>query len=151
MLLTSTAYRMLRNKNEFHSTLRLSSSESKSDLSLAIVGGGFAGLGCAYSVPSKYRITVLDFNLPGFGGASSAAAGMMHPMTPQGGIMWKGVEAYQSTINLMNDVGISSFQNVNIIRPCFTEKHMTIFSKAVAKHPEVIRSHSFLILIINSF
>lgn len=59
----------------------------------AVVGGGFAGLATAYHLAaSGSDVTVYDPNEVGTGGASSVAAGLLHPLTPRGKKIWKGEE-----------------------------------------------------------
>ena len=56
---------------------------------VAVVGGGLAGLSVSYQLLEKSRgtkmqLTIIDKNLPGEGGASSVAGGLLHPFSPRG-------------------------------------------------------------------
>ncbi len=64
--------------------------------SIAIVGGGLAGLAVAYNLLDLTRspgsadisVTILDTDAVGEGGASGAMAGLLHPLTPRGKKLW---------------------------------------------------------------
>eukprot|EP00961_Rhodomonas_salina_P003852 53042-Rhodomonas_salina.1 len=60
---------------------------------LVIVGGGIAGLALTYhllnqSAPDTLTIEIMDPKGVGEGGASSAMAGLLHPLTPRGKKIW---------------------------------------------------------------
>lgn len=68
----------------------------------AVIGGGFAGLATAYNlVTYGSDVTVFDPNEVGTGGASSVAAGLLHPLTPRGKIIWKGLEGLATAKELI--------------------------------------------------
>lgn len=68
----------------------------------AVVGGGFAGLATAYHLASfGSDVTVFDPNEVGTGGASSVAAGLLHPLTPRGKLIWKGEEGFVAAKELI--------------------------------------------------
>lgn len=68
----------------------------------AVVGGGFAGLATAYHLAAYGSdVTVFDPNEVGTGGASSVAAGLLHPLTPRGKVIWKGVEGLAAAKELV--------------------------------------------------
>ena len=77
-----------------------------SALRVHIVGGGIAGLAVGYHVASQVeRVTFYDMNEgPGVSGASVVSAGLLHPITTSGKLMWRGNEAYTSARNLLNAV-----------------------------------------------
>lgn len=63
----------------------------------AVVGGGFAGLATAYHLAAfGSDVTVFDPNEVGTGGASAVAAGLLHPLTPRGKVIWKGEEGFKA-------------------------------------------------------
>lgn len=71
---------------------------------LAVVGGGLAGASVAYhaaSSDSSLGIAVFDAAEPGSGGASAAAAGLLHPLTTRGGLIWRGAESFASASDLV--------------------------------------------------
>jgi glycine/D-amino acid oxidase-like deaminating enzyme len=73
---------------------------------VAVVGGGFGGMATAWHLAKKgivnnTRVTVFDRDLPGRGGASSVAAGILHPLTPRGKLIWRGEEGMQSAMELV--------------------------------------------------
>lgn len=72
--------------------------------SVAIVGGGLAGLSTAFSLLSKTsssgqvpRITVFDTENPGCGGASAVAGGLLHPFSPTGKLVYLGKEGLDAS------------------------------------------------------
>eukprot|EP01041_Mallomonas_annulata_P000548 gene548-1049_t len=108
--------------------------------SVAIIGGGFAGLGCAYHA-RKYtsKITIFDKNPVGSAASSSVAAGMMHPLSPQCKLIWKGAEGYQATSTILKDLNQDVvLSNTNILRPCLTEAHKAIYSTSAKILPQFV-------------
>lgn len=68
----------------------------------AVVGAGFAGLATAYHLAAfGSDVTVFDPNEVGTGGASSVAAGLLHPLTPRGKLIWKGEEGFVAAKELI--------------------------------------------------
>lgn len=68
----------------------------------AVVGAGFAGLATAYFLAAfGSDVTVFDPNEVGTGGASSVAAGLLHPLTPRGKLIWKGEEGFVAAVGLI--------------------------------------------------
>lgn len=68
----------------------------------AVIGGGFAGLATAYHlVAFDSDVTVFDPNEVGTAGASSVAAGLLHPLTPRGKRIWKGEEGLSDAKELI--------------------------------------------------
>lgn len=68
----------------------------------AVVGGGFAGLATAYHlVAYGSDVTIFDPNEVGTGGASSVAGGLLHPLTPRGKMIWKGLEGLAAAKELI--------------------------------------------------
>lgn len=81
---------------------------------VAVVGGGLAGLGCAYHLLSLsaegmresplHCVHVWDPCEPGEGGASAVAAGLLHPYSPKGSQLWKGAPGLEAALELIQEV-----------------------------------------------
>ena len=71
---------------------------------VAIVGGGLAGLGTSIRLLDR-GVRVLHVydaqHAPGLGGASAAAAGLLHPFTRHGKEIWLGREGFCATQDLI--------------------------------------------------
>lgn len=68
---------------------------------------GFAGLATAYHLARfGSDVTVFDPNEAGAAGASSVAAGLLHPLTPRGKLIWKGEEGYKAAKHLIEVRGV---------------------------------------------
>jgi len=72
---------------------------------VAIVGGGLAGLASAVALldaahPPLEALHILDPAEVGTGGASAAAAGLLHPFTRTGGEIWRGREGFAAAVAL---------------------------------------------------
>ena len=71
---------------------------------IAVVGGGFAGTSVAYHALERAReavaVTVID-RVGIAGGASGVAAGLVHPYTARGRVVWRGVEGAAGARRLM--------------------------------------------------
>lgn len=64
---------------------------------------GFAGLATAYHLAAfGSDVTVFDPQEAGAAGASSVAAGLLHPLTPRGKLIWKGEEGYKAAKHLID-------------------------------------------------
>jgi glycine/D-amino acid oxidase-like deaminating enzyme len=71
---------------------------------IAVVGGGLAGMSVAFhatQLDTSVGVAIFDLTLPGEGGASAAAAGLLHPLTTRGGLIWRGVESFSSAAQLV--------------------------------------------------
>lgn len=73
---------------------------------VAIIGGGFAGLSSAYQFAQHgaKAIHLFDAFPAGEAPASSAAGGLMHPLSPKGTFLWNGLKSYLSSKKLFEDV-----------------------------------------------
>ena len=104
-----------------------------SPLHVGICGGGFSGMALAWHLVAKGAwVTVLDRERPGCGGASSVAAGILHPLTSRGKLIWKGEEGMEEALKLVgiaeeargdedgSGAGIIACQE--ILRPVMTAK-----------------------------
>lgn len=68
----------------------------------AVVGGGFAGLATAYHLAAfGSDVTIFDPNEVGTGGSSAVAAGLLHPLTARGKLIWKGEEGLAASKELI--------------------------------------------------
>lgn len=68
----------------------------------AVVGGGFAGLATAYHLAAfGSDVTIFDPSEVGTGGSSAVAAGLLHPLTPRGKLIWKGEEGIAASKELI--------------------------------------------------
>lgn len=76
---------------------------------LRALSAGFAGLATAYHLAAfGSDVTVFDPHDAGTGtSASSVAAGLLHPLTPRGKLIWKGEEGFKAAKHLI-EVGASS-------------------------------------------
>ena len=72
---------------------------------VAVVGGGLAGLATAFHLLNASApldaLHVYDAGAPGTGGASAAAAGLLHPFTRTGGEIWRGRDGFAATCALL--------------------------------------------------
>lgn len=73
---------------------------------IAVVGGGLAGLSTAAHLLAEAEtplqtLHIYDAAKPGEGGASSVAAGLLHPFTPKGREIWRGLEGYDAAVELI--------------------------------------------------
>ena len=95
----------------------MSSADDANARRIAIVGAGFAGVATAYHVfrqvadahaeatadgktVAPVRVTLIDEKGVA-GGASGVAAGLLHPYTPRGKIIWRGTEGVAATLELV--------------------------------------------------
>ena len=95
----------------------VSSADDANARHIAIVGAGFAGVATAYHVfrqvadahaeatadgktVAPVRVTLIDEKGVA-GGASGVAAGLLHPYTPRGKIIWRGTEGVAATLELV--------------------------------------------------
>lgn len=116
-----------------------------SALRVHIVGGGIAGLAVGYHIANQVeRITIYDTSIgPGLSGASVASAGLLHPITTSGKLMWRGNEAYSSARNLLNVVqsqNVSSklFQDSRLYHTFYSTSDYEKWQAAAKELPEYI-------------
>jgi glycine/D-amino acid oxidase-like deaminating enzyme len=74
----------------------------------AVVGAGFAGVAVAWHLLYKAsREGRKEFHVDLFdshgiaAGASGVAAGLLHPYTPRGKVLWRGIEAFEDALDLV--------------------------------------------------
>ena len=135
----STTYFCFSDKRQY------SRSAMSMGLSVKIVGGGLAGLATSYHLVESgkcERITICDTrSSPGQGGASSVAAGLMHPFTPQGKLIWAGLTGLEESVKLLKFAEpfsssgrqLLSTPSARILRPCFTDKSLADWRKAASE------------------
>jgi glycine/D-amino acid oxidase-like deaminating enzyme len=73
---------------------------------IAVIGGGFAGVATAWHLlqcaSSDNPIELTLFDAYGIAaGGSGAAAGLLHPFTPRGKVLWRGMEAFEDALKLV--------------------------------------------------
>ncbi len=70
-------------------------------MKIAIIGAGFAGLGCAYYLSEHFDVTLFDLKGIG-GGASGISSGLLHPYPGEKGRRsWHAAEALEATRELL--------------------------------------------------
>ena len=103
-----------------------------------IIGGGFCGLACAAKLPAAgFGICIADPAEPGGAAASGAAAGLLDPLSPKGKIMWRGMEAFEATLQLLRSLSDSQGTNVSVRTGCL---HVARGSKQAAAMREAVSS-----------
>ncbi|CBJ26082.1 conserved unknown protein [Ectocarpus siliculosus] len=107
-------------------------------------------------------VTVFDPHEAGTGsGASSVAAGLLHPLTPRGKLIWKGEEGFEAakhliqTVNdkLVDDAAAAAGDDASpangprgclttnsVYRPLMDEKQVDLFTKAAEDLPQWVES-----------
>lgn len=112
---------------------------------IAIIGAGFSGLATTWHLQQKIapmpRITVFDSIGIG-GGASGIAAGLMHPFAgAHSKLNWRGKEAYQATLKLLqiseNALGRSVITQKGLLRMAISEEQQKNFFRCSQKYPEL--------------
>ena len=106
----------------------------------------FEGMASAYYAvrdPRKVNITIYDAQpSPGLGGASSAPVTLLHPFTPKGKLIWRGLEGFQDVLDILEEtqrVDGSSRQNedMRIFRPFYDSKRFDNYKRELAKYNSV--------------
>ena len=127
---------------------------SLSGKSIAIIGGGYSGIGCAYQLRhSGAKISLYDPSPIGFGGASAVSAGMMHPLGVSGNMLHRGVEAYFEAMSVISFASEHGFQyrKDGIIRYFDKPRDCEKFRRNSAGSPEVgnLLQHDFCAMFKN--
>jgi len=97
------------------------------------------------SSQTKVQITIYDtHSAPGLGGASSAPVTLLHPFTPKGKLIWKGLEGFQATLDIMQDTGYWSQQTklaeeMRIVRLFYDEKRFQQFKRHTEMNGQHVR------------
>ena len=118
-----------------------------SGLRVRVLGGGLAGLSCSWFLQQSGRVRsleVYDLNRPGFGGASSLAV-LMHPFSPRGTVIWRGLEGCEATKSLLRlaakhdrsgKKGCLYSTNRRLVRPLYSNQALMDWGKTAAKFPQ---------------
>lgn len=115
--------------------------------SVAVVGGGLAGMGVAYHAARTHNCVVSVFSSSGKEvGAASHLASLMHPHTPRGKLIWKGIDGVHASLELLSFAeGFSAggesvfYRNSSAVRRvCLTPEHVDTFTKAATLLPEYV-------------
>lgn len=121
---------------------------------IAIIGGGLAGMATAYHLlnsTARYarkrafshtdlHLTIFDPAEPGSGGATAAAAGLLHPFTPRmKKRVWKPLKSINATVHLVEHAQSCSQQPLiaypGILRLALHEKQHNDFRIAAHRFP----------------
>ena len=105
---------------------------------VAVVGGGLSGLGAAAAFATRgYGVCIMDASgEPGSAPASSAAAGLLDPLTPKGKLMWRGVEAFQASSQLLSQAAAqhpgmpAPARSVGVLHVPASQKHAATMREA---------------------
>jgi glycine/D-amino acid oxidase-like deaminating enzyme len=115
-------------------------------MKIAIVGGGYAGLASAFKLLKNVKsINIFDRASVGLGGASAVSAGLLHPLSPKGRLLWRGTQGYESTKRMLNAASQHDkqlYSHINLLRPIIGNKQQTLWNTAVANLPEWLESVS---------
>ena len=111
---------------------------------VAIIGGGYAGLANSYKFSKVADILhVYDYAPVGYAEASSASAGIMHPMTTRGNVIWKGLEGLESSLAMMGNVKCKKYANicdtsVELQRVIYSPKDFIGWQQTALIHPDLV-------------
>lgn len=99
---------------------------------IAIVGAGLAGLATARSLLAHagqhHPLRVAVYDRGGIGGtsASAVAAGLLHPLSPRGKLLWRGDEACRKSMLLVEEAsahaGSDPVVRQGLIKPARSDK-----------------------------
>ena len=81
-----------------------------------VLGGGLCGLACAHELVGRGVATVVvDGAEPGLAPASSAAAGLLDPLSVKGRVMWQGEAAFAAAVQLVRAAEPSALERLGIL------------------------------------
>ena len=102
-----------------------------------VLGGGFCGLACAYELACRgIGVAVVDGAAPGEAPASSAAAGVLGPLTIKGRLMWQGDAALTAALRLIRAADADADADADA--QCVTQCGI-LHAPHSAKHAEQLR------------
>lgn len=115
--------------------------------SVAVIGGGFAGLAIGNQLARTCKqLTIYDLKPPGEAGSSSSAGGLLHPFAPRGNFVWKGNEGFDATLDViekMKGANIATtdlFNDVHrVLRPVFKVSDLENWRAACIKQPDYVQ------------
>ena len=134
------------------------SSSHQEPFKIAIIGAGFAGVAAAWHVMNVISedgdadsrvinsrpVQLHLYDEKGIaGGASGVAAGLLHPYTPRGKIIWRGTEGVAATIRLVNaaeaaEIALDSGEQAPL--PCeATRPEVSRRGKSLARRKGAVR------------
>jgi len=113
---------------------------------VGVVGGGMAGVAVAYHLVAFHgaRVTLYDEAAPGAGGATAAAAGILHPLSPRGRLMWLGAEGLAEAKELLAvaQQHLEERESLEVagslLRPLMSDKNAETFAAAAEKDPSLL-------------
>jgi len=131
----------------------LSSKPEPSNLKVAVVGGGLAGLSTAWHLTGLVKqVSIFDPRPPGQAEASAVAGGLLHPLTPKNRLLWCGLRGFEATSRLVvssktalsnygDTAGASRLQSAPgaILRPALTSQHVIDFQAAAKRLPNWLK------------
>jgi glycine/D-amino acid oxidase-like deaminating enzyme len=116
---------------------------------VAVVGGGFAGVAASWHLLSRasksHPVQLELFDAFGLGaGGSGAAAGLLHPFTAKGKLLWMGAEAFEEALRLVeaaeaycDEAEGKLVWRHGVLRPARTARQAANFAKNVPNVPGV--------------
>ncbi|GAX20490.1 hypothetical protein FisN_24Hu260 [Fistulifera solaris] len=111
-----------------------------SDAPITVIGGGMAGLAVTYHLLSQGRpphsIQVFDKAPVGQGGASAVAGGLLHPLSPRGKLVYKGLEGLYET-NLLLQTTASAVVKDRLVRVATTESQARMLQTTAQTIPHI--------------
>ena len=107
----------------------------------AVVGGGLCGLAVAAEFASRgYGVLMLDASgEPGSAPASSAAAGLLDPLTPKGKLMWRGIDAFTSSLKML-DAAASPYRKTGTLHVPRGQKDASVLCESVSRIAKEVSS-----------
>lgn len=118
---------------------------------VAIVGGGYAGLGSAYQYAKSAGSSIIHLydQLPvGNAEASSVSAGIMHPMATRGKEIWNGLKGLEQSLLIMNTLPAGgshrniSNSKIRLNRLLFSADEVTQWKDAAETRPDLLEMTS---------
>ncbi|GAX13514.1 hypothetical protein FisN_27Lu010 [Fistulifera solaris] len=121
------------------SYLHASSSIDARNQTISVIGGGMAGLAVTYHLLSQgppSRIQVFDKAPVGNGGASAVAGGLLHPLSPRGKLVYRGIKGLYET-NALLRVTVPAIVKDRLYRVATTEAQAITFQLTAQKIPRI--------------